>query len=303
MKPNETSGPPFVSPPPDVSFRLPSDPASGLTSTQESMLVGLRERKDELLSSAPDPKQRELDERWLSDHCLLRYLRAVKWESVDAATKRLKDTLQWRREFKPDQIPLDEVEPEAVTGKLYINGFDNEGRPVVVMKPGLQNTTTWDRQLQYTYLTVEAACQACVAPQETICLIIDFEGIGIFSGNKTPMNVSRRFLNVLQSHYPERLGHATFVNPFPLVETFWRVIYPFVDPVTREKVHFTSTAKEKKADGAKNGVLHQLVSPSMLEERYGGKMNWSYEHSEYWAKLRAVWEDPLKVTMNGHSAT
>ena len=35
-------------------------------------------------------------------------MRAAKWK-LDDAKKRLKGTLEWRREYKPDLIPPDEV--------------------------------------------------------------------------------------------------------------------------------------------------------------------------------------------------
>lgn len=37
-----------------------------------------------------------------------RYMRAAKW-NFDDAKKRLKGTMEWRRDFKPDLIPPDEV--------------------------------------------------------------------------------------------------------------------------------------------------------------------------------------------------
>lgn len=37
-----------------------------------------------------------------------RYMRAAKWNFEDAK-KRIQGTMEWRREFKPDLIPPDEV--------------------------------------------------------------------------------------------------------------------------------------------------------------------------------------------------
>jgi hypothetical protein len=44
-------------------------------------------------------------------------MRAAKWNYADGQ-KRIKGTLEWRREFKPDLIPPDEVKIESVTGKM-----------------------------------------------------------------------------------------------------------------------------------------------------------------------------------------
>lgn len=44
-------------------------------------------------------------------------MRASKWILRDAET-RLQATLEWRREYKPDLIPPDEVKIEGETGKM-----------------------------------------------------------------------------------------------------------------------------------------------------------------------------------------
>lgn len=56
--------------------------------------------------------------RWLNKpDTIPRYMRASKWKIRDAET-RLKATLEWRREYKPDLIPPDEVKIEGETGKM-----------------------------------------------------------------------------------------------------------------------------------------------------------------------------------------
>lgn len=97
-------------------------------------------------------------------------MRASKWTFPDAQ-KRIKSTLEWRREFKPELIPPDEVRIESETGKMYVrpfyilsksdltyfpiatrsilNGFDRDGRPILYMRPGRENTETGPRQLRH----------------------------------------------------------------------------------------------------------------------------------------------------------
>lgn len=56
--------------------------------------------------------------RWLRNADTMgRYMRASKW-NVDEAKKRIKATMEWRRDFKPDLIPPEEVKVESVTGKM-----------------------------------------------------------------------------------------------------------------------------------------------------------------------------------------
>ena len=46
-------------------------------------------------------------------------MRASKWNFSDAQ-KRIKATIEWRREFKPELIPPDEVKIESETGKMCV---------------------------------------------------------------------------------------------------------------------------------------------------------------------------------------
>jgi hypothetical protein len=44
-------------------------------------------------------------------------MRASKWKPEDAK-RRIKGTLEWRREYKPELISPDDVGIEAETGKM-----------------------------------------------------------------------------------------------------------------------------------------------------------------------------------------
>lgn len=46
-----------------------------------------------------------------------RYMRASKWK-IDNAKQRIKATMEWRREYKPELITPDDVSVEAEAGKM-----------------------------------------------------------------------------------------------------------------------------------------------------------------------------------------
>lgn len=63
------------------------------------------------------------EQRFLADPgCHPRYMRAAKWKPEDAK-KRIKGTMEWRREFKPDCIEPEDVGVEAETGKMCVYGL------------------------------------------------------------------------------------------------------------------------------------------------------------------------------------
>ena len=59
--------------------------------------------------------------RFLADPgCHPRYMRAAKWKMEDGM-KRIKGTIEWRREYKPELIEPGDVGVEAETGKMSVN--------------------------------------------------------------------------------------------------------------------------------------------------------------------------------------
>ncbi|KAG8072421.1 hypothetical protein GUJ93_ZPchr0006g44785 [Zizania palustris] len=75
---------------------------------------------------------------YCSDASIARYLIARNWD-VKKATKMLKKTLEWRSEYKPDEIRWDEIADEAATGKIYRTDYvDKSGRSILIMRPACQ---------------------------------------------------------------------------------------------------------------------------------------------------------------------
>jgi hypothetical protein len=56
----------------------------------------------------------EKERFWLTRECILRYLRATKW-NVNEAKKRLEGTIIWRREYGTEELTADLVEPEVIS--------------------------------------------------------------------------------------------------------------------------------------------------------------------------------------------
>ncbi|KAG8800945.1 hypothetical protein FRC17_006765 [Serendipita sp. 399] len=88
--------------------------------------------------------------------------------------------------------------------------------------------------------------------------------------------MSRNFLNILQSHYPERLGRAYVINiPF-LLNAFFKFIMPLVDPVTRDKVRFNpKVVQDGLIDNDKLLNVHG----------WGGGVDFEFKHEVYWKSM------------------
>lgn len=146
---------------------------------------------------------------WLTKECLLRYLRASKWD-VPTAKKRIEATLLWRKEYGVEKLTADYISNENETGKQVILGYDKESRPCLYLKPSEQNTEKSPKQIQHLVYMLERVVDLMPAGQETLALLINFKSST--KSSSPNINQGREVLGILQNHYPERLGRALCIN-------------------------------------------------------------------------------------------
>jgi hypothetical protein len=238
--------------------------------------------------------QEEMD--ILSDDFVpLRHLRAEKG-NVGKAIAAVKRTLKWRKEFRVDELKTCLLDASTTTtttnisrgsgsskdddgddlasilrqenesGKLYVRGYDKDGRALLYMRPGKENTNHHVNNMRHLVYHMEKAL-ACSASrgQSKICIVIDYAGFQL--RHAPPMSTSRFTLDVLQKHYPERLHCGYICNPPWIFQGFWKLVYPFIDPVTKQKICFCTSSKDFQK------VLDDMGGPEQathLEECAGG---------------------------------
>ncbi|KAI1076317.1 CRAL/TRIO domain-containing protein [Whalleya microplaca] len=212
---------------------------------------------------------------WLTRECLLRYLRATKWHEKESE-KRLLETLTWRREYGVEEMTAEHIGPENATGKQFVVGYDKQGRPCHYLSPGRQNTDVSPRQTEHLVFMLERVIELMPAEQETLSLLINFQQ-SKSRGNTAPgIGQGREVLHILQTHYPERLGRAMIVNVPWVVWGFFKLITPFIDPLTREKLKF-------------NEDMTQFVPKEQLWTEFkGGELQFEYDHDVYWPALQKL---------------
>lgn len=205
----------------------------------------------------------------LDDRCLARYARARNLDE-SKASHLLHQTIAWRKRFGADDLLAPEryavIKREAATGKTFVPPFtDKQGRAILVMRPSRENTHDHDGNLLHLVYQMEriVASMAPAGP-EKLLLLIDFKGYSML--NAPPMKTSRETLNILQHHYPERLGKAVLFDAPWLFSATFKALTPFIDPVTREKISFFSTSSAADLD-----ALGEIVDRDLLEKGLGGR--------------------------------
>ncbi|MCJ1474790.1 hypothetical protein MMC13_003450 [Lambiella insularis] len=221
----------------------------------------------------------DAERMWLTRECLLRYLRATKW-SVPNAANRLMGTLTWRREYGLSKLTQDYISIENETGKQVILGYDNDCRPCLYLNPSKQNTKKSDRQLQHLVFMLERTIDLMGPAQDSLALLINFNETS--SGQSPSLAQGRQTMNFLQNHYPERLGRACVINIPWFFWGFYKLVGPFIDPFTKQKLKFNEEMR-----------LH--VPPSQLMKTHGGEVAFEYSHDTYWPALNKLADERRKL--------
>lgn len=222
--------------------------------------------------------------KYCTDSCLRRYLEARNW-NVDKSKKMLEDTLKWRSIYKPEEIRWDEVAMEGETGKMYRAGFhDRQGRVVLILRPGMQNTSSMENQMKHLVYLLENAMLNLPPGQEQMAWLIDFTGWSIT--NNVPLKSARETINILQNHYPERLGIAILYNPPRVFEAFWKIVKYFLDNKTFQKVKFVYPKNKDSVE-----LMQSHFDEENLPTELGGKSTMNYNHEEF---SKIMVQDDLK---------
>lgn len=212
--------------------------------------------------------------KYCTDACFRRYLEARNW-NVDKSKKMLEETLKWRSTYKPEEIRWHEIAGEGETGKVYRANFhDRNGRTVLILRPGKQNTTSLDNQLRHLVYLIENAILNLPEGQEQMAWLIDFTGWTL--GNSVPVKSARDTINVLQNHYPERLAIAFLYNPPRIFEAFWKIVKYFLDAKTFQKVKFVYPKNKDSVE-----LMRSHFDEENLPTEFGGKAILEYNHEEF----------------------
>ncbi|OVA18703.1 CRAL-TRIO domain [Macleaya cordata] len=224
-------------------------------------------------------------EQYCTDACLRRHLEARNWD-IDKAKKMVEDTLEWRSTFKPDEIRWSDVATEGETGKAYRANFhDRHGRTVLILRPGMQNTTGVENQMRHLVYLIENAISNLPDDQEQMAWLIDFTGWSL--NNNVPVKTARETVNILQNHYPERLAVAFLYNPPRIFEAFWMIVKYFLDPKTFQKVKFVYPKNKDSVE-----LMRTYFDEENLPNEFGGRAKLQYDHEEF---SRLMVQDEVKA--------
>jgi hypothetical protein len=251
---------------------------SEYTPEQQEKLLSLAASAAEFLL-ADDPASLREWTLWHATHA--RYLRARSWD-LAKATQMLKATVEWRREYLHPVLHtkegLEEVMEQAQKGKLIRRGVDRDGHPVLIMRPRLEHSKDKDKRLRHFAFHMEDAVEAAKERNlEKMVWIIDQRDA---PGGISDAGLGKATLDILQNHFPERLRVALIIEPSWAFWAFFKIISPFIDPVTKAKIVFVSGKDEQRRE-----ILTKYIEPELLLKEFHGEDPYEFNHQEYFARF------------------
>lgn len=199
---------------------------------------------------------------------LLRFVRGYASDEnpSDKAVEMLKKFLEWRIAKKVDELVATQLPNAEKFYKMWpagIHGVAKDGHPVYVERPCCVNPSelikvfTPDNVMDFHIQMMEAMCRFKETMRQKTgkmmykhYVILDLTGLGMKhmgSNFTTPMKAA---INIDQEYYPEMLVKMFIVNAPWVVKALWKMVSPWIDPITKEKVRLPLSLVSLGFDGS-----------------------------------------------------
>ncbi|KAK9832194.1 hypothetical protein WJX74_002573 [Apatococcus lobatus] len=221
------------------------------TDTYEQLLAG---REPGVTQSS------EMDDKTLS-----RWLVAEEW-NVSKAFQRLSYHAPWRaRNFPAGRIQEKDIKGELEARKAFLQGTDKQGRAVSVIVGSKHSKSKRDleetkRLICYCLDAAIDRCDLSKNPTGKVVAVFDLRGINTDAMDTSALHA---VFDLMQNHYPERLGMLWMYEASFLFHSIWKVVSPFIDAATKAKIKFIG--KESVSE------LQNVIGPATLPKELGGQ--------------------------------
>ncbi|KAI5407949.1 uncharacterized protein LOC127084185 isoform X2 [Lathyrus oleraceus] len=215
---------------------------------------------------------------YCTDATISRYLKSQNW-NVKKASQMLKQSLKWRREYKPEEIRWDEVSKEAEIGKMYrANYCDKHGRPVIIMRTDRENSKSLKEEIKHFVYCMENAVLNLPPLQEQVVWLVDFHG---FNLSNVSFKITREISHILQKYYPQRLGLAIMYDAPGIFQPFFAMVKVLLESESYKKVKFVYSNDQNTKK-----IMEGLFDMDQLEPAFGGKNDTEFDMNKYAKRMK-----------------
>lgn len=193
---------------------------------------------------------------WASRGTVRRFAVADNGDAKKAA-KRMRDTMQWRRQTRPERVFC-----RACVGKdlaahyMFHAGYDRVGRPIVYSDIGLARAKDAKSNVEHCVQVLEGLEPFLRPPPlDKYIWICDFHGFTIFDTNP---RLAVSCVKLLSNHYPERMGQMIFIGAPTIFAGLYALCCRVADPVTVGKMRFATGPDGKGGGEPFDDVMREL---------------------------------------------
>jgi hypothetical protein len=169
---------------------------------------------------------------------LRRFLIAEKLD-VAKTVARLTKHAQWRKQALPKGgIPEASLLDQISQQKVLLQPKGSDGRPLLIIRVARHFATNTVDCENFVTFSLEAAsrlCDSLPTGDGKLWALFDLRGVAW-------KNMDRHALascfSTLEQQFPERVGKIFMLDAPFIFDTLWKMVSPFVDPHTKEKVAF-----------------------------------------------------------------
>jgi hypothetical protein len=198
------------------------------------------------------------------DATLQRFLYAREL-NVEKACEMFVKYRKWRQTCVPlGYIPETMVCNEVKQNFVYMQGFDKMGRPIMVLLLArhIACESTIEDFRRFVVYAFDKMSASATRGQTKFSIIADFDDWAYKNVN---LRGTIAAVQTLQDFYPERLGKVYLIHRPYIFWAAWKIVSPFIDKVTRQKIVFTDDKRVKE-------TLLKDIDENQLPEIYGGKL-------------------------------
>ena len=171
------------------------------------------------------------------------------------ALARMKKTLQFRRKIDIDGLrecmsnPQSEyhahLTKELSSRHLYVQGYDREGRSTYVFLPRRVQGHDPVWTIRAHMWTLEKAIACSRTEDQTVNAVVDFNGFSTIR-HAPPTSIGKELMQTLRAHYVGHINQIFLIDAPTAFLCLWAVFKPFAGKVTRSKINFLSSERQKQ---------------------------------------------------------
>ncbi|KAJ3394727.1 hypothetical protein HDU84_006870 [Entophlyctis sp. JEL0112] len=236
---------------------LPNSKPSQLLETEEKFLLTALELH----------KEDKVDQ--LTDREILKFLRSNGSHSGKALSA-LADHLQWRKEFRVDEILEEDFTVLERSGVAQFVGRTRIGVPILIIDNSRhvcpKDQCSRERLIRYSVFLIERAKSQGVLTDKLLIILDRYKT----TASQMDTTTFKALLTVFQKNYPETLQRFIIFPNSTMFWLAWKLLKGFIDPDTLKKIEIRDNPD----------TLIGFIDRDQLFEKYGGTVKDLYEDVE-----------------------